>query len=106
MNPGMGRAPQSLRSPDHVRLGGAAKCGHRHVATFSRDRFDRREIAIRRDRKARLDNIDAQALELSRQAKLFLEIHRAARRLLAIPQSRVEDFYAFLFHRRESPKGE
>src|SRR2546425_7746888 len=98
MDPWTRGTTQGFRGSEHVRFRGATKGGHRHVATFVGDGLDGGEIAIRGDGKTRFDDIDAQAFELSRQAKLLFQVHRAARRLLAISQSRVEDSYAFCFH--------
>ncbi len=55
------------------------------------DRLHRLEIAVGRDRKARLDDVDAELLELARDRELLVEIHAAAGRLLAVAQRRVED---------------
>src|SRR5215472_18559549 len=63
-------------------------------------RLNRGEIAVRCDRKSRLNNIHAQAVELTRQAGLLLHFHTAARRLLAIAQSCVENRDSIAVHHR------
>ena len=51
----------------------------------------RLEVALARDREAGLDHVDAEPLELARDRELLVEVHAAARRLLAVAQRRVED---------------
>jgi len=55
------------------------------------DSMHRLEVAGRRSGEPALDDVDAQALELARDRDLFLDVHRATRRLLAIAQRGVED---------------
>ena len=52
------------------------------------------EVAVGRDREPRLDDVDAEAIELARQAQLLARGHAEAGRLLAVAQRRVEDAYA------------
>jgi len=52
------------------------------------------EIAVGCDRKASLDYVHSQSVELVRQTQLFLLVHAAARRLLSISKSGVEDLDA------------
>src|SRR3989454_7577975 len=59
-------------------------------ANRSGDRLHSREITARGDGKPCLDHIHAQTVELVRQTQLFLHVHTAARRLLAIAQGGVE----------------
>jgi len=49
------------------------------------------EVAVGRRGEARLDDVDAQPLELARDARLFFPRHRCARALLAVAQRRVEN---------------
>ena len=51
----------------------------------------RLEVAVARGRETGLDHIDAQALQLARDAQLFVLGHRRAGRLLAVAQGGVED---------------
>ena len=58
------------------------------------------EVALGRGGEAGLDHVDAELLELARDHELLLDVHRRARRLLAVAQRRVEDLYPV--HRRLS----
>ena len=53
----------------------------------------RPEVLVRGDGEAGLDDVHVQAGELPRHLELLLRVHRKARRLLAIPERRVEDDY-------------
>ena len=53
--------------------------------------MDRLEIAVRGDREAGLDHVDAHGLEDLGDAELLGDGHRAAGRLLAVAQGGVED---------------
>jgi len=54
------------------------------------DPADRFRVGLRGDRKARLDDVDPQRVELVRHPQLFLHREGVARRLLAVPERRVE----------------
>ena len=56
-----------------------------------RDAPHRLGVGLGRDRKPGLDDVDAQRLELPRQADLLVDAHREPGRLLAVAQGRVED---------------
>src|SRR5438552_17277293 len=60
---------------------------------LARDLASRLEVLVGGDRKARLDDIDAQARQLPRHLELLHRVHREARRLPAVPQRPVEDDY-------------
>ena len=55
------------------------------------DLVDGGEVALRRDRKAGLDDVDTQPRELLRDLDLLLGVELDPRRLLAVSQRRVED---------------
>ena len=55
------------------------------------NRPHRLEIPVAGNREARLDHVHPQPLQLSGEGELLLQIHAAARRLLAVAQGRVED---------------
>jgi hypothetical protein len=55
------------------------------------DRLHGFEVALGGDRKAGLDDVDAHLLQDLGDLQLFLEVHGAARRLLAVAQGGVED---------------
>ncbi len=71
--------------------GGAGEAGDGGAFALPRDLADRGEVAVGGDGEARLDDVDAERLELGGDAQLLLEVHRAARRLLAVAQGRVEN---------------
>src|SRR5207247_452946 len=48
----------------------------------------RLEVLVRRDREARLDDVHLEASQLSRHLELLHRVHRAPRRLLAVPPLR------------------
>src|SRR5690606_10817892 len=62
-----------------------------HPAHLASDRRDGLAVALRGDRKACLDDIDVQLRQLLRDLNLLLDQQVDARRLLAVPQCRVED---------------
>src|ERR1700693_3585369 len=57
------------------------------------------EVAVGGDGESGLDHVHAEAVELLGQAQLFLHIHAAARRLLAVTKRGVEDGDARPIHR-------
>src|ERR1700756_1810599 len=56
------------------------------------------KISIRGDGESGFDGIHAQAVEMAGEAQLFLHIHAATGRLLAVSQSGVEHLYSSSFH--------
>ena len=54
------------------------------------------EVAVRRDREPRFDDIYLQSFKLTRHSDFFFKVHTASRRLLSVAQGRVEnvDFVA------------
>ena len=103
MNAWMLGGLDGLCSTLDIHLGGSRETTNDGAFDLFRDRLDRFKIAIARDRKTRLDHIDAELLELSRKRQLLLKVHAAARGLLAITQSRIEDSDLRLAHRPVSP---
>ena len=69
----------------------AGQARHDRSFDLAGDRLDGLEVAGRRDRKARLDHVDAQARELMGDLELLGRVERDARRLLAVAQRGVED---------------
>jgi hypothetical protein len=53
------------------------------------------EVPGRGDREAGFDDVNAELLDLPRELKLFLAMHRKARRLLAVSQSGVKNLDGF-----------
>ncbi len=86
------RSPlQGLGGTRDVAVVGARQRAHGGLADVAGDGLDRLEVAVARCGKAGFDDIDAQALQLARDAQLFVLGHRRARRLLAVAQGGVED---------------
>ena len=70
---------------------GARQAADGRVLDQLGDLAHRLEIAVGGDREAGLDHVDAHLLEEQRDLDLLLEIHRGARRLLAVAQGGVEN---------------
>mmetsp|Transcript_27396 Transcript_27396/g.81852 ORF Transcript_27396/g.81852 Transcript_27396/m.81852 type:complete len:388 (-) Transcript_27396:8-1171(-) len=95
------RVPHRLVAPLQVLLVRAREPGDPHrlpaspaVGELARrlgDLRDGREVALRRDRKARLAHVHAQPRQLLRNLDLLRLSQRRAGRLLAVAQRRVED---------------
>ena len=66
------------------------------------DRPHRFGVRLGRDREPGLDDVDAERRELTGQLELFVDPHREARGLLAVPQGRVEDRQPVGGHRSSS----
>ena len=62
------------------------------------------EVAIGGDRESGFDHVHAEAVELLGQVQLFLHIHAAARRLLAVTKRGVEDGDARPIHGFRPPR--
>ena len=83
------RAPAPARSMSAGRQRARRRDGR--AANGLRDGADRLEVVRGRDREAGLDDVDAQLVELPREAELLVLAQREARGLLAVAQRRVED---------------
>ena len=88
-----GRGGIANRAPGGVDVGlvGAREAADHGALDLAGDLLDRLEVARRGDRKAGLDDVDAKAPELLSDLDLLLRVQGDARRLLAVPQRRVED---------------
>jgi hypothetical protein len=82
---------QRLGGAGNILVVGASQRADRGVFHHLGDRADRLEIAVGACRKAGFDHIDLQALELTRNADLFLAGHGGARRLFAVTQGGIEN---------------
>jgi hypothetical protein len=90
-----GRVAFSTAFSEHdVRFASAAKREYYRLFDGGRHLGHRLEVALRRRREACLDDVDAELLELTRHHHLFLDVHRGAGRLLAVPKRGVEDLHA------------
>ena len=86
------RVAQRVGGRVDVLLDRAREGAHgRFVASQLGDAAHALEIARRGDGEPGLDDVDAQAQQLTRHDELLLGVHGGARRLLAIAQRRVED---------------
>ena len=79
-----------------VLLPGAREAADDGVLGALGDLVDGREVALRRDRKAGLDDVDAHVVEQFGDFELLLVRHGGAGRLLAVAQGGVEDDDAVL----------
>ena len=75
---------------------GAGQAADHRVPREPGDLAHRLEVAVRGDREARLDDVDAHLVEQRRDLQLLVEAHGGAGRLLAVAQGGVEDQDAVL----------
>ncbi len=85
-----GRSLQRLPGPLDVRRAGPRQAGNDGPPNGRGNGLHRGKVAFRGDGEAGLDDVHAQPVELVRQAQLFLHVHAAPGRLLAVAQGRVE----------------
>jgi hypothetical protein len=71
---------------------GPGETGDRRAFDLAGDGLNRREVALGSHRKAGLDDVDAQFRELAGHPELLVQVHAAARGLLAVAKRRVENF--------------
>src|SRR5579864_599203 len=91
MNARTSRVLQCLPGTFNIRAAGARQTRNNGPANNLSDRSHRFKIAVRGNRKSSLDDVDAQAIKLVRQAQLLLVIHAAARRLLSVAEGGIEN---------------
>src|SRR5208283_2344219 len=92
------RPLQRLPGPVDVALAGASQARNDRTPYRGGNPLYRFKIAIGGNRKPSLNHIDPKAIELLGQVQLFLHIHTAARRLLAVPKRGVENSDARPIH--------
>jgi len=73
---------------------GPGERGHHGPAHLAGDGAHRGEVPLRRDRKARLDDVDTEPLQLVRDLELLRRHQVDAGGLLTVAQGGVEDLYA------------
>ncbi len=95
-----GRAAPCQRLPRTLDVGsaGPGQPGNRGPADGRRNRLYRFEVAVGGDGEAGFDHVHAESVELMRHAQLLVDVHAAARRLLAVPQGRVEHRDPYSLH--------
>ena len=93
--PALGRLDRLAGAVD-VLLAGAREPADDRVLGALGDLVDGREIALRGDREAGLDDVDAHGVEHLGDLELLLVRHGGAGRLLAVAQGGVEDDDAVL----------
>ena len=76
-----------------VAVAAAREAGDRDALRLLGDALDGLEVAGRRGREARLDDVDVEAHELAGDLDLLGDGQPGAGRLLAVAQGRVEDAY-------------
>ncbi len=84
VNARMSRIMQSLRGAGDVLFRGATERGNLNCLALSRDGPDGGKVAFRSYRKAGLNDVDAEILELIGHPDLLGQVHWATRRLLAV----------------------
>ena len=95
----LGMAHRFARPVDVLRIA-ARQAAHDRVLHQLRNLRDGLEIAVRRGREARLDDVDAHRIQQLRDLELLVMGHGGAGRLLAVAQRGVEDQYAVFFGSR------
>ena len=93
--PALGRLDRFAAAVD-VLLAGAREAADHRVLGTPGDLVDGRKVAIRGDREAGLDDVDAHIVEQLGNLELLLMGHGGARALLAVAQGGVEDDDAVL----------
>src|SRR5205085_7139866 len=81
---------QCLSSAGDVLFRRPAERRDGNVSALSRDSPHRRKVTFGCDRKSGLDDVNTEVLQFLSHPDLFVEIHRAAGRLFAVAQGRVE----------------
>ena len=91
VDPGPLRVAHRLPRPVDVLEARPGEPGDDRSANGLRDRLDRLEVTVARDREAGLDHVDAEAGELLRDLELLADVEGDPRRLLTVSQRGVED---------------
>ncbi len=94
---------QRLPGPVNVTSASTSQASNDGTPNRGGDALHGFEVAIGGDGESGFDHVHAQAVELLSQVQLFLHIHAAARRLLAVTKSGVENGDARLIHKCEPP---
>src|SRR5215213_1304816 len=98
VNPWVSSIFQRLGSACHVLFGGATERRHFDLPALGGDGFDGSEVTFGGNRKAGLNDIYSEVLELVGHPDLLWQVHRAAGRLFTVTQSRIEDADSVLWH--------
>jgi hypothetical protein len=99
----MGGVFQGFPSPFNVWAASAGESGNDGAADDCGDCLDGFEIAIGGNGESGFDHVGAEAVELVRQAQLFLMIHATTGRLFSIAQRCIENGDANLFRSHNLP---
>src|SRR5512142_2100015 len=91
VNAGAFRTTDRLPRPVDVSLNRPAESRYRALFDYPRNSANRLKVSRRGNRKAGLNDIHPQSLKLLRHPDLFVPVHAAPRRLLAITQRGVKD---------------
>ena len=91
VDPGLIRVLEGLPGPLDVPGDGPAERGNDRPATLPGDGLHRGEVVLRGHGEASLDDIHLERLQLAGHLQLLFQVHAATRRLLAVPEGRVED---------------
>jgi hypothetical protein len=91
VDPGPRRGAQRLSREIDIFVDAACQRGEHRAAHLGRDLVHAPVVACRRRRKARLDDVHVQGVELPGQLQFLFGRHRVAGRLLAVAQGGIED---------------
>ncbi len=91
VNARMGGVFQGFPGALDIRAAGAAQACNDGAADDGGDGLHGREVAIGGDGESGFDDVDAEAVELVREAQFFLMVHAATGRLFSVAQSGVEN---------------
>ena len=105
MNAGPGGVLKRLPGALDVGSAGAGQAGDDGPPDGGGNRLHGGKVAFGSDGEAGFDDVNAQAVKLVRQSQLFLHVHAASRRLLAVAKSGVEYRDSCSFHVQGPPAG-
>ncbi len=91
MHPSADRRSEGLAAAGDVLLVGPGEAAHHALGDRACDRVNRLPVAVGRGRKARLDDVHPQSLQLLRDPHLLFAGHGGAGALLTVAQGGVED---------------
>src|SRR5437016_9640469 len=98
MNPWPDRRLQRLRRAFNVVTRSPRQSRDNRTRNRCRNGLHRREVSVRSDGEASLDDINAKLIQLPPQAHFLLYVHAATWRLLSIAQSGVKNSDSRAFH--------
>src|SRR6266536_1840189 len=98
MNPRPDRRLERLRRAFNGMPRSPSQSRDNRTRNRRRDGLHGREVSIRGDRKASLDHVNAELVELPPQPNFLLHVHAAAGRLLTVTKRSAKNRDSFAFH--------